>query len=187
MKADEKISKAPQKGTRKKKESAPATAAVKSMGEEAVETQPVVAEMVTHRRPKKEKAALPPKYYGTGRRKESVAKVWLTPGSGKMLLNGRSLADYFCRRRSLEYQILRPLVVTNHQTAYDVYAQLSGGGVPGQAGALALGIARALLQINIELKSKLKAEGLLTRDPRMRESKKYGRKRARRAFQYSKR
>jgi len=185
--AEEKSSKVPQKRTRKKKESVPETAAVKPMGEETVAAKPVVAEPVTHRRPKKEKAARPPKYFGTGRRKESVAKVWLTPGSGKMLLNGRSLEDYFCRRRSLEYQIQRPLVVTNNQTVYDVYAQLSGGGVPGQAGALAMGIARALLQINIELKAKLRAEGLLTRDPRMKERKKYGLKRARRAFQYTKR
>jgi small subunit ribosomal protein S9 len=185
MMSDDKLNKTPVKRTRKNKESAPE--ATPSSEQAVLESRPVVAEKVPIRKQKKEKLAPTIKYFGTGRRKEAVAKVWLIPGSGKMVLNGRTMAEYFCGRKLLEYHILRPLIITNQQKVYDVYAQLSGGGVPGQAGALALGIARALLQVNIELKPKLKAEGLLTRDPRAKERKKYGLKRARRAFQYSKR
>lgn len=140
-------------------------------------------------RPKKAKPALPvgPRYYGTGRRKEAVAKVWLTPGSGKVVVNEKPLFDYFCGRKLLEFQVNRPFVATKIAGSYDVFANVYGGGVPGQAGAVSLGIARALVQLNPDFKVLLKREGLLTRDPRMKERKKYGLKRARRAFQYTKR
>jgi len=146
---------------------------------------PVVAKVIVT----KPKRILPvgPRYFGTGRRKESIAKVWLMPGSGKVLLNQRVLSDYFCGRKLLEFQVNRPFAVTKTAGSYDVYADVYGGGVPGQAGAVGLGIARALVQLNPEFKVLLKREGLLTRDPRMKERKKYGLKRARRAFQYTKR
>ncbi|MBI5078824.1 30S ribosomal protein S9 [Candidatus Saganbacteria bacterium] len=127
------------------------------------------------------------KYYGTGRRKEAVAKVWLRPGSGRILLNARPAVEYFCSRKALEFQVNRPLVTTQTLGRYDVEATIYGGGVPGQAWAVSMGIARALVQLNPDFKPLLKREGLLTRDPRMKERKKYGLKRARRAFQYSKR
>ncbi|MDD5382167.1 MAG: 30S ribosomal protein S9 [Candidatus Margulisbacteria bacterium] len=127
------------------------------------------------------------KYYGTGRRKEAVVKVWITPGAGKIVVNGKSFSEYFCGRKVLEYQVLQPFAVTSNQGRFDVYAEAYGGGVPAQATALSLGIARALLKVNPELRIKMKREGLLRRDPRMKERKKYGLKRARRAFQYTKR
>ena len=146
--------------------------------------------VVTAPREKKVKLAKPAKgvrYHGTGRRKESVAKVWLQSGSGKILLNGRNYSDYFCGRKLLEFQVTRPLAVTNTAASYDVYADVFGGGVNGQAGAVSLGIARALLELSPDYRIKLKREGLLRRDPRMKERKKYGHKRARKSFQYSKR
>ncbi len=145
------------------------------------------AEVAEVKKAKKEKLPAGPKYYGTGRRKEAVARVWLRPGNGNILLNGKSPSDYFCGRKLLEYQVVRPLAVTNTQGSYDVYVEAFGGGVPGQAGAVSLGIARALLEVNPDFRVKLKREGLLRRDPRMKERKKYGLKRARRAFQYTKR
>lgn len=128
-----------------------------------------------------------PVYYGTGRRKEARAKVWLYPGSGNITLNGRSYSEYFGGRKLLEYQVTRPLAVTNTLNSYDVQVDAMGGGVPGQAGAVCMGIARALLEVSPDFRLKLKREGLLRRDPRMKERKKYGLKRARRAFQYTKR
>jgi small subunit ribosomal protein S9 len=133
---------------------------------------------------KKEKAV---KYYGTGRRKEAVAKVWLVPGSGNISVNGKSYTEYFCGRKLLEALIKKPLEVTSTTTSYDVIVKALGGGVPGQAGAVSLGIARALLVLNPDFRAKLKKVGLLRRDPRMKERKKYGLKRARRAFQFTKR
>ncbi|MBN3032780.1 MAG: 30S ribosomal protein S9 [Candidatus Saganbacteria bacterium] len=127
------------------------------------------------------------KYYGTGRRKEATAKVWLTPGSGKMSLNGKTLKEYFCGRRRLEFVISRPLAATQSEGKFDVHAELLGGGIPAQADAVRLGIARALTALNPAFKTVLKREGLMTRDPRVKERKKYGLKRARRAFQYTKR
>lgn len=127
------------------------------------------------------------KYYGTGRRKEAVAKVWLTSGKGKIVVNAKPYSEYFCNRKLLEFYVNRPLVATSNTDKFDVYAFVQGGGVPGQASAVSLGIARALLQVNPDLKTQLKREGLLTRDPRMKERKKYGLKRARRAFQFTKR
>jgi len=142
--------------------------------------------------PRPEKKIKPPKvtvprYYGTGRRKEAIAKVWLTSGSGKILLNDKPASDYLCRRKLLEFQINRPFDVTKTSGSYDVFANVYGGGVPGQAMAVSLGISRALVELNPDFKVLLKREGLLTRDPRMKERKKYGLKRARRAFQYTKR
>jgi len=171
-------------------------AAVVEAKEEAVQAAPtaeveieapkVVAAPVVETKPK---LTLPsgPRYYGTGRRKEAVAKVWLMPGSGRILVNEKNFLDYFCNRKLLEYQVTRPLSVTQALEKYDVFAWTEGGGIPGQAGAVGLGIARALVQANPDWKVVLKREGLLTRDPRMKERKKYGRKRARRAFQYTKR
>lgn len=138
-------------------------------------------------KPKKPRLPKGPKYYGTGRRKEAVAKVWLKPGTGQFFFNGKSLSEYFCQRKLLEYKIMRPFEVTNTSGAYDVHAELFGGGVPGQAGAVCLGISRALLAVNPDFRIKLKREGLLRRDPRMKERKKYGHKRARKSFQYTKR
>lgn len=138
-------------------------------------------------KPKKEKLPKGDKFFGTGRRKEATAKVWLKPGSGQLVCNSKTMKEYFCGRKLLEYQIMKPLVVTNTQANYDVYAIMSGGGIPGQAGALSMGIARALLMVSPDFRIKLKREGLLRRDPRMKERKKYGRKRARRSFQYTKR
>jgi len=138
-------------------------------------------------KPKKKKLPKGTKYYGTGRRKEARAKVWLKSGEGKISLNGKTLEEYFCGRKLLECQAQKPLVVTNTQSSYDVFAELLGGGVPGQAVALSMGIARALLKVNPEFRIKLKREGLLRRDPRMKERKKYGHKGARKSFQYTKR
>ena len=139
--------------------------------------------------PKAKKMKLPQgnKYYGTGRRKEATAQVWIQPGKGAIIVNGKEMNVYLCNRKLLEFKVTRPLVVTNTRETYDVYAKASGGGVPGQAGAVCLGIARALLQLNPDFRVKLKRAGLLSRDPRMKERKKYGLKRARKAFQYTKR
>jgi len=126
------------------------------------------------------------KYYATGRRKTSVAKVWLTLGEGKITVNGRSFEEYFPR---LTWQVLvrKPLVLTGTEARFNVEARVSGGGLSGQAGALAHGIARALLLVDENLRSVLKKAGLLTRDPRMKERKKYGQRAARARFQFSKR
>lgn len=124
--------------------------------------------------------------YGTGRRKNAVARVRLLPGSGKIIVNGRPAEEYF-PRLALQTALAQPFGVTNAVGQYDVVATVSGGGVAGQAGAVLHGIARALARGDTTLRSALHAEGVLTRDPRMKERKKYGRKRARKGFQYSKR
>ncbi len=125
-------------------------------------------------------------YYGTGRRKTSVARVYLRPGSGDYKVNGRAFNDYFVTeaQRSSARQ---PLLSTDTATSFNVVANVSGGGVNGQADAMKLGIARALMQFNAELRKKLKAEGMVTRDSRGKERKKYGQKGARKRFQFSKR
>ena len=148
-----------------------------------VEKPPVAAPV----RAKKPSAPIRPSFYGTGRRKEATAKVRLTAGSGKMAFNGKSLNEYFCGRKLLEFVINRPFTATQTLGRYDVAAELLGGGVPAQADAVRMGIARALVVMNPALKPTLKKEGLLTRDPRMKERKKYGLKRARRAPQWQKR
>jgi len=129
----------------------------------------------------------PTYFYGTGRRKTSVARVRLTPGSGQFKINGgRGLIDYF-KRETLANYILQPLKVTRTQESYDVIAKIHGGGLTGQAGALQHGLARALLEAEPSLRAELKKHGFLTRDPRMTERKKYGLKKARKRPQFSKR
>lgn len=126
------------------------------------------------------------KCYGTGRRKSSVARVWLVPGKGSIKINKRTLDNYF-GRESLSTVVEKPLKLVNKKNELDVFAKVEGGGTTGQAGALQHGIARALLQYDLTLRSILKKEGLLTRDARMKERKKYGQKGARARFQFSKR
>ena len=125
-------------------------------------------------------------YYGTGRRKNAVAKVWLTPGNGTIVINGRPMADYV-GRKSLELIIQEPFEAVDVAGKYDVIAKCIGGGISGQAGAVRHGISRALLQVGDDMRTPLRRQGYLTRDPRIKERKKYGRKRARRGFQFSKR
>jgi small subunit ribosomal protein S9 len=125
-------------------------------------------------------------FLGTGRRKRAVARVRLATGSGKTLVNGRSVEHYFITDTLRSYA-LTPLAVTESLTKYDVRVNVAGGGLSGQAAAVRHGIARALLQVDGALRTTLKAEGLLTRDPRMKERKKYGQPGARKRFQYSKR
>jgi small subunit ribosomal protein S9 len=125
-------------------------------------------------------------YYGTGRRKSSIARVFLRPGNGDFQVNGRAFDQYFvtAAQRNMAKQ---PLASTESGGSFNIVANVSGGGVNGQAGALKLGIARALMEFNLELRKKLKAEGLISRDSRKKERKKYGQKGARKRFQYSKR
>jgi small subunit ribosomal protein S9 len=125
-------------------------------------------------------------YIGTGRRKSSVARVRLVPGTGKILINGRDIEEYI-PFAALRMVVNQPLVATETQGSYDVLVNVNGGGYTGQAGAIRHGIARALLQADPEYRPTLKRAGLLTRDPRMKERKKYGLKGARRAPQFSKR
>ncbi|MBM3772338.1 MAG: 30S ribosomal protein S9 [Acidimicrobiia bacterium] len=125
-------------------------------------------------------------YYGTGRRKTSTARVFLRPGSGAINVNTRSFDAYFSTE-ALRTLIRRPFAATETTGQFDVLATVAGGGVSGQAGAVRLGIARALVQYNLELRKRLKAGGLLTRDARAKERKKYGMAGARKRFQFSKR
>lgn len=125
-------------------------------------------------------------YYGTGRRKTSVARVRLVPGEGNIQVNGRELGDYF-GRKTLELIVKQPLDLTNTLAQYNVVAKVEGGGPSGQAGAIRHGIARALLRVDGELRQALKKAGFLTRDPREKERRKYGLKKARKASQFSKR
>ena len=125
-------------------------------------------------------------YYGTGRRKSSVARVYLVPGSGKITINNRAFTDYI-PSAAIRLDVLQPLNMTNTQSSYDVNVNVCGGGISGQAGAIRHGISRALLNVNPEFRSELKKNGMLTRDPRCKERKKYGLKGARRSPQFSKR
>ena len=124
--------------------------------------------------------------YATGRRKTSIAKVWLKKGSGKIYVNGKNYENYF-KNGNLKMQLLRPFEIINQSTEYDARCNVKGGGLSGQVGALIHGISKALLMFDSELKSTLKKEKLTTRDSRSVERKKYGRKKARRSFQFSKR
>ena len=124
--------------------------------------------------------------YGTGRRKNAIARVWLKPGEGKVTVNGKGAKEYF-GRPVLEILVKSPLVALNLDGKYDIHATAKGGGSTGQAGAVKLGIARALVEMDEDLRKSLRAGGFLTRDPRIKESKKYGRKKARRGFQFVKR
>ncbi len=125
-------------------------------------------------------------YMATGRRKNSIARVRVMAGEGKITINSRPFSDYF-PRESNRLVIMQPLELVKLESKLDIYALANGGGLSGQAGAMKLGIARALIKMDNGLKAALKKAGFLSRDPRMRERKKYGRKRARRRFQYSKR
>jgi small subunit ribosomal protein S9 len=125
-------------------------------------------------------------YYGTGRRKTSTARVFLRPGSGTLTINRRTFEAFF-PSEALRTQIKTPMVLTETADKFDVLATVAGGGVSGQAGAVRLGIARALVEYNLELRKALKAGGLLTRDARAKERKKYGMAGARKRFQFSKR
>lgn len=126
------------------------------------------------------------KYYATGRRKEATARVWISEGTGKIVVNGSSMEDYF-GRADLRMIINQPFEAVNAINRYDVRSTICGGGESGQAGALRHGISRALVVADESLKPQLRKAGLLTRDPRMKERKKYGRKGARRRFQFTKR
>ena len=126
------------------------------------------------------------KYYGTGRRKKSIARVYLVPGTGKVTINKRDIDEYF-GLETLKVIVRQPLAATETADKYDVIVNVCGGGISGQAGAIRHGITRALLEVNPEYRSVLKKAGLVTRDPRAKERKKYGLKGARRAPQFSKR
>jgi small subunit ribosomal protein S9 len=126
-------------------------------------------------------------YYGTGKRKTSIARVHLRPGNGEMDLNGRNLEHFFGGHQALKMLVRQPFALTETNEKFDVKATIHGGGVSAQAGALRHGISRALCVFNGELRGKLKQAGFLTRDARIKERKKYGQKGARRRFQFSKR
>jgi len=132
------------------------------------------------------KATKAAKFYGTGRRKSSVARVYLVPGKGAITINKRDIDDYF-GLETLKVIVRQPLVATENVEKYDVIVTVKGGGFTGQAGAIRHGIARALLTVDADFRPVLKKAGFLTRDPRMKERKKYGLKAARRAPQFSKR
>ncbi|HZQ71099.1 MAG TPA: 30S ribosomal protein S9 [Terriglobales bacterium] len=125
-------------------------------------------------------------YYGTGRRKTAIARVFLRPGTGEMKVNGKPFDVYFVTD-SQRIAARQPLILTETAGSFNMIARVTGGGVDGQADAVRLGIARALMEFNAELRKKLKAEGMVTRDSRGKERKKYGQKGARKRFQYSKR
>ena len=127
-----------------------------------------------------------PYFYGTGRRKKSIARVRIVPGSGVITINGRDIDDYF-GLETLKLIVNQPFGVTGTAGKFDIIANVKGGGISGQAGAIRHGLSRALLQADENYRGALKAAGLLTRDPRMKERKKYGLKAARRASQFSKR
>ena len=132
------------------------------------------------------KAANASRYYGTGRRKKSIARVYLVPGTGNITINKRNIDEYF-GLETLKVIVRQPLVATENTEKFDVLVNVKGGGYTGQAGAIRHGIARALLTVDAENRPVLKKAGYLTRDPRMKERKKYGLKAARRAPQFSKR
>ena len=137
-------------------------------------------------KPEKIKLDFKDSKYATGRRKTSIAKIWLKKGSGKIYVNGKSYENYF-KRANHKMQLLRPFEIVNQATSYDVRCSVKGGGLTGQVGAMVHGISKALLMFDVELKSTLKKEKLTTRDSRSVERKKYGRRKARRSFQFSKR
>ena len=125
-------------------------------------------------------------FYGTGRRKNAIARVYLKPGKGNIQVNDRDVKEYLSQD-ILVMIVKQPLVVTDNEKKFDIVAKVSGGGVAGQAGAIRHGISRALIEADMALRSTLKREGFLTRDPRMKERRKYGLKKARKASQFSKR
>lgn len=126
------------------------------------------------------------RYYATGHRKNATAKIWLSPGSGAITVNGRT-AEAYLGRKTLEMLIVQPIEAVEATGRFDIRADVLGGGITGQAGAIRHGISKALIEADPEYRTVLRRLGFLTRDPRVKERKKYGRKRARRAFQFSKR
>jgi small subunit ribosomal protein S9 len=126
------------------------------------------------------------RYYATGKRKTAVARVWIKQGAGTYAINGRNIDDYF-PQEELKLMVDKPFVLTGNSGKFDVIANVHGGGVPAQAWALGHGIAKALLEYNANLRITLKKQGLIRRDPRAKERKKYGKKAARASFQFSKR
>jgi len=138
------------------------------------------------KKPKKIKLDFKDSKYATGGRKTSIAKIWLKKGSGKIYVNGKNYEDYF-KRENHKMQLLRPFEIISQPTNYDVRCSVKGGGLTGQVGAMVHGISKALLMFDPELKATLKKEKLTTRDSRSVERKKYGRRKARRSFQFSKR
>jgi small subunit ribosomal protein S9 len=126
------------------------------------------------------------RYYATGKRKTAVARVWIKQGAGNFVINGRPLDQYF-PLEELRLMVNKPFLLTGHLAKFDVVANIYGGGIPAQAWALGHGIAKALLEFNANLRVTLKKQGLITRDPRSKERKKYGKKGARASFQFSKR
>jgi small subunit ribosomal protein S9 len=183
--------KAPPKKVVKKKtveKAAPIPEAAKPEIKEA--PAPVVHEKPAphHHAPKaKAKKPKPSNFYGTGRRKTSIARAWISPGSGKVILNDKPAEVYFCNRPVLMKAFNQPLVLTENTGKYDVVAYFNGGGIAAQADALKMAIARALVVADPNLRKLLRVNDMLKRDPREKERKKYGLKRARRAFQYTKR
>lgn len=125
-------------------------------------------------------------YYATGKRKNAIARTWLTPGKGDISINGRTLEDYF-RVYTAKTIISQPLMLTNNQDKFDIKVKVIGGGIMGQAGAIRHGITKALIEFDPDLRSSLKKAGFVRRDPRQKERKKYGQKGARARFQFSKR
>lgn len=125
-------------------------------------------------------------FYGTGKRKSSIARVWLKPGAGNIVVNNKSLDEYFGRETS-KMIVKQPLELTENVDKFDIYVTVCGGGDSGQAGAIKHGITKALLEADVELRGTLKKAGFITRDSRIKERKKYGRKAARASFQFSKR
>jgi len=126
------------------------------------------------------------RYYATGKRKTAIARVWLKQGAGDFLINGKTLDEYFSLEE-LKLMVNKPLMLTDNIGKFDIIANVYGGGIPAQAWALGHGIAKALLEYNVNLRTTLKKQGLITRDPRAKERKKYGKKGARASFQFSKR
>ena len=149
-------------------------------------TETIVAAPVSNAPLREKEVDAQGRSYATGRRKDAVARVWLKPGSGKVIVNGREQEVYFARP-SLRLVINQPFLVADREGAYDVVATVKGGGLSGQAGAVKHGISQALAKFEPELRAAVKAAGFLTRDSRVVERKKYGRAKARRSFQFSKR
>jgi len=174
----------------KPKKAAKAEAALKiEAPKAAIAEKPAHVVHVEERKaaPEKKKPPKKTQYHGTGGRKTSGARVWISEGSGKYLINGRTLENYTCGRQLLLKKAIEPLVATNTLGKYDIYADAYGGGVCSQIGAVRQGVSVALTHANPEHRPVLRKTGLLTRDPRVKERKKYGQKRARKRFQYSKR
>jgi small subunit ribosomal protein S9 len=144
---------------------------------------PLLASTQPHREPKRDELG---RSYATGRRKESTARVWIKPGKGEIIVNGKKVVQYFARP-VLRMLLTQPFLVADRYNQFDVYCTVSGGGLSGQAGAVRHGISRALTYYEPELRSILKVAGFLTRDSRAVERKKYGKAKARRSFQFSKR